>query len=227
MNARLLLLLAILTGSAHASSLGVATSTEGYAYWETFASSTGSGVVTITDFGPTSFDSTDFSASLSASMSGSTPGGGDRIYSGVMASSNPFNLTIDVVANSAFDTFTLQLKATGPLQNVAAEDNIGPAGDHFSVTADAGWGAFTQTYLGYSVETAGTFYIYAWTWTGLGIEASDTFEIGITSDAGHVSLDAIRIDAGTVSAVPEPASFAALAGFGALGAAALRRRRRA
>jgi hypothetical protein len=228
MKARLLLL-ALLAGSAHASTLGIATSTEGYAYWETFASTTSGGVVTVTDAGPTTFDTADFSATLSAAMSGSTPGGGDRIYAGTGMTGNPFNVTLDGVANASISTLTLQLKFTGPTsQSGTFEQNIDAATTHFSIEADPLWGAASQTLVGYSDEGGSTkFFIFAWTWTDLDVEATDTFEIGITSAPGHVSLDAVRLDAGTVSAVPEPASFAALAGLATLGAAALRRRRRA
>ena len=230
MNARLLLLLALFTGSLHASTLGISTSTDSYAYWETFTPVTvpPSTAVNIADLAPTSSDaSSDFSATVSAVMSGSTPGEGDRIYSGTGQTGNAFNLTLDGIVNASIQTLTLQLKITGPLrgQGVTIESNIEPAGAHFTIAADQAWGSAEQTYFGYSTETAGTFYIYAWTWTGLELEASDTFTIDITSATGHVSLDAIRLDAGTVSAVPEPATYAAFAGFGVLALAVLRRRR--
>lgn len=218
----LLLALAAAT-PALASSLGVFTTPASHAYWETFASSTTYPNVTINGAAPVVFDASAFTATLSAAMPGSTPGSGDRIYSGTGATGNAFNLTLDIVATASFDTLTLQLKATGPLQNVAVEDNIAPAAAHFSIAGDAGWDAPVQTYLGHSTETAGTFYIYAWTWTGLDILATDTFSIHVTSAPGHVSVDAIRLDA---AAVPEPSAFAALAGLGALGCAATRRRRR-
>jgi hypothetical protein len=221
MKSPLFLLCALFAVSAQASTLGVATSSAGHAYWETFPSSTTYPTVTLSNAAATFADTTDFSASLSAAMPGSTPGGGERIYSGTGVTGNAFNLTIDVVANSSFDALSLQLKFTGPLQNVALEDNIVPASLHFSVFGDAAWDDPVQTYLGASVETAGTFYIYAWTWTGLDVDASDAFAITLTSDPGHVSVDAIRLDA---AVIPEPSAVAALAGLAALGVSVLRRR---
>lgn len=227
MKSTITLTLALLAGSLQASTLGFLSSTEGYAYWDTFSSSTTYPTVTISDAAADGADTTDFTASLSALMPGSTPGGGERIYSGTGATANAFNLTIDGIANTSFDSLTLQLKFTGPLQNVPVEDNIGPAGLHFDVAGETSWGAYEQSYLGYSTEGSNTFYIYAWTWTDLVIDPSDEFTISIGSDTGHVSLDAIRLDAAVVSAVPEPSAAAALAGLGALGCATLRRRRHA
>lgn len=226
MNRILASLLSVLAlaGAARASALGIVATDAGFAYWETFASSTSYPVVTIADQAATSAAAADFTATLSAAMSGSTPGGGERIYSGTGATSNAFNLTLDVVADASVSALTLQLKFTGPLQNVAVEDNIAPAAAHFSVAADESWGDAVLSYLGHSTETAGTFYIYAWTWTGLDIAPAESFSLNITSAPGHVSLDAVRLDA---AAIPEPSSFAALAGLAVLGCAALRRHRRA
>jgi len=209
--------------TAQASSLGLVATSAGNALWDTFTSSTGYPTVTIASAAPTSFDDSAFTATLSASMPGTVTGSGERIYSGTGANGNPFGLTLDIVASASFDTLTLQLKATGPLQNVPLEDNIVPAGEHFSVSGDGSWSAPTRTYLGSIIEGSNTFYIYAWTWTDLGVSASDTFSLHITSADGHVSLDAFRLDA---AAVPEPSAFAALAGLGALACAATRRRRR-
>lgn len=222
------LLILALGSAAHASTLGIGTSEESYAYWETFTPLTTypATVINIAGLAPTASDTSDFSATFSASMSGSTPGSGDRIYSGVMASSNPFNLSLDGVAHASLSTLTLQLKFTGPTVNGGTfEQNIDGATAHFDIAADVFWGEASQFLVDY--ESGGGYFIFAWTWTDLNLVADDTFSIEITSAAGHVSLDAVRLDSGTVSAVPEPSSFAAFAGLGAISFAALRRRRRA
>jgi hypothetical protein len=201
-------ILAGFASASRATSVGFASSSEGNAFWDTFSSASFSGAA------PTSSDTADFTATLDVS-SGFVTGGGDRVYDFGAVST----FTINGTASSSISTLALQVKYSVP--------GIGAPADFFTVTPDFG-GTFEQTLLGSDVIAGNTYFIYGWTWTGLELGESDAFSIQITGQAdGHVSVDGLRVDAGGVSAVPEPASFAALAGVGTLAAAAFRRRRRA
>ncbi|WP_043586551.1 PEP-CTERM sorting domain-containing protein [Geminisphaera colitermitum] len=215
-----MLLSAILgiTVNVNATSLGLATSSAGYAHWDTFSS------VSFTNDTPDNFNDIDFTATLSSSLAaGMVLGSGDRLYAGSGPTPNAFDFTINVTAAQVIETFSLQIKFTTPLQSGTDEAKQDAAESFFTINTPIGWGEGSQVLIDKGIES-NSFFIYAWTWTGLNISAFDTFAIGITSPPGHVSVDGIRIDA---AAVPEPATYAAIIGGLALaGVMILRRHRR-
>ncbi|MEK7953700.1 PEP-CTERM sorting domain-containing protein [Luteolibacter soli] len=147
---------------------------------------------------------------------GAVFGGGDRLYSGTFVPGQDpfsFNLTAQGTVNQSFDQLSVVLKFTSP-DNTAA----GALG-HFDITLEAAGAAAAaasaQTVITSFLEGANTFFIVKFDWNGLSLAAADTYKFNVTSDIGHVSLDAIQI-------VPEPTS----AALGLLGTAMLVIRRR-
>lgn len=199
-------ILAGLATAGRATPTGFAASTEGFAFWDTFSTASFTGAT------PVSSDPTDFTATLDVG-SGMLTGGGDRVYD--LGAVSTF--IINGVAAGNVSTLSLQIKYSTP--------GVGTPEGFFTVTPDFG-GTFEQTLIGTDLIGVNTYFIYAWTWTGLELEATDTFSIAITGQVdGHVSVDGLRLDAGTVSAVPEPSTYGAFAGAGVLALALLRRRR--
>lgn len=206
----------------------------GYAMWDFFPTSTGgqgtlhfsNHVATIesgtTGVGTTvgASDSDIFSATLTSSMNGTRTGSGARLLSGVQATANPYNMTINGTANVDITDFALQWKFTSP--GIGAPPPSPE--DFFTITLTVNGTEVILTpepmLIGTPVtEGANTFNIYEWHWTDLDIEEGDTFSISATSQADHVSTDAIVLDA-----VPEPTT-GALIGLG-LGLVAFARRRK-
>ena len=154
---------------------------------------------------------------LSSTMAGGAVfGGGDRLYSGTFVTGQDpfsFNLTANGTVNQSFSQLGLVLKLTSPGNGATG------ALVHFDITLEAAGAAAatasSQSVLSSFTEGANTFYIVKFDWSGLNLQANDAFQFNITSDIGHVSLDALQI-------VPEPTS----AALGLLGTAMLVIRRR-
>lgn len=215
MNPTLTLLASLgLAVAAQATTVGIPTATGSYALWDTFSDADpGYPALEFVDAAPTAVSDGAFSGLLSASMSGSVTGSGDRIYNGVAAASGAFGMTIDGTATAPLTELTLVLKMTPP--------SSGSLEEFFTVMLDGT--ATTGTFLGSSGENlgmGGDLSLVAYSWSGLSIGATDSFHLSLTSPAdGHVSLDALQLSQGVI---PEP-SVALLGGLGLLGC--LRRRR--
>ncbi len=197
----------VAAGSVSASTLGLPNGSFATT-WDTFAG------INVADDAPDASTGQVTATLTTLLVGGSTPGGGERLYSGSGATPNPFNMTVGGTANVSLTDIGIVLKFTSPLQTATPEQHLAASAGHFTLTLD-GAGAATQTYLGNSLEGSNNFYIYQWTWTGLDLSAGDDFQFAISSDPGHVSLDAIQI-------VPEPTS----AMLGSLAAALFVLRRR-
>lgn len=132
----------------------------------------------------------------------------DYIYTGSNAPEH--TLTLNTLAG--VDTITLQI-------NLAGEFSSGPSLIIDSIDYSP---ASFQTSSGTSIlGFEGVIYTYTWDVSEFSFDS--TFEIGWALTT-HDAFNSITV---TQSAIPEPSSFAALAGIATLGAAALRRRRRA
>ncbi|CAM2772682.1 PEP-CTERM sorting domain-containing protein [Rariglobus hedericola] len=191
----------------------------GYAFFEDFTRSAAPAPYNF--FSTAETDADVITATFASTMAGgSAAGGGLRIYSGSGPTPNAFNITLSVTAVQDFSVFSLQIKHTAP--------SSGNWADFFTISTIDGQ-AGVQSLVSNSNEGSQLdFNIYQWTWTGLDIDASESFNITITSNADHVSVDNIRLDAGfAVSAVPEPSAYAAIFGGLVLAGAVLRRRRTA
>jgi hypothetical protein len=90
-----------------------------------------------------------------------------------------------------------------------------------TITASYQYNSPTSVTLSLSAGSANSTITYT------SISALSTVSVGFrVSPTPHASLTTMQLDNFTVSAVPEPSSFAAIAGLGALGAFAMRRRAR-
>lgn len=228
MKTRSLLILGLLklSVSVQATTLGlsdplgnpVSSGEVGYALWDSFTDADPLTPLTFAGTAPGSADSDLFSATLSANMTGgSATGSGDRLYNGVGASSAAFNLTLNGSVAASIDTITIQIKMTKP--DVAT----GLVRETFFSTATlngiAGTAALTNAGTG-ELFSGNEMGVISYTWSGLDLNSGESFAFLLQSPAsGHVSVDAIQVDA---SAVPEP-TVAALAGLG-LAAALFRER---
>ncbi|MBK1882584.1 PEP-CTERM sorting domain-containing protein [Luteolibacter pohnpeiensis] len=164
--------------------------------WDTFP-----GVAFDSDLPDTS--DAPLTATLDSYTSGYLTGGGDRIYSG----GNSFSMEISGEATETISSVTLIMKYTAPSAYTAES--------YFSIASDGlTLASATPEYLGSVTEGSNTFEIYAWTFSGL--DSGESYSISISSEADHVSLDAIQL------MVPEPSS----AMLGILGAGLLMIRRR-
>lgn len=199
---------------AGASSLGFPTFTQSNAFFDTFPARIYTGDA------PDSAITTTFTATMnntfpvSPANAGLVTGGGDRLYNGWNASSVAFNIQLNGSVTGPIDRLELYVKLTPPdvatgltrttffTPNLVTSDGdpIDPSATE--IVANTG-------------ESVGSlpFGVISYIWTGLGLTASDTFSIQLSSPAsGHVSIDAIAIN------VPEPGTLAllglALAGLG-------------
>lgn len=194
----------------------------GYATFDTFTSTGAYPTVKVTNQAP-GLESTEsgsatggsiFTATLSADMGGSAAGSGARIYNGVGAGSSAFNVSIDGVAHQEITTLSLQIKFTKgdgyDFDNFFALTLNGVAATGVVTVGDGSLGLLNGSDVG----------VVQWTWTGLSLAPGSNFSLGITSPAaGHVSIDALRVDV-----VPEPSTYA-LIGLAGVGFALARRRR--
>lgn len=174
----------------------------------------------------------DFSTTI-ANVSFGVFFGGDR---------NSANLAIFNINNSGSQD---QLRFfTGGTPSSAANGSAGTVQSAFTQTLATGGWTVNKTYhavltIDYvTATTANVTYTISDPYTGLGALSSFSasaagitvaaaggeigFRTGLASSGGTLSFDNI-----TISAIPEPSSFAAFGGLAALGCAALRRRRRA
>ena len=220
-------LAALASTSAHATTAGLSVDpmgsgwdrgdlNTGYAIWDTFPN-VGPG-----PFGPGSLavfadDAADSGSGLTSPLLDQTTagaartGGGDRIYSFGTATS----WTIDASTAFTVKGFTLQMKQFQDpgtaLELVYAPTLNGLAADYVT----------TNTFL----EGADTNSVTTW-WWGSSLDAFSYTNLTVQIDSlvsGHHSVDAIAIDAGPVSVVPEPSAATLLGGTALLGL--LRRRR--
>ncbi len=172
----------------------------GYSLWDSFVNSASYPNVVFSNAAPGAVDTDLFTATLSSNGGGSVTGGGDRIYNGIAASSGAFNLTIDGTVTASIDTITLQIKMTAPDESTGLTILT-----FFTVTLNGEGGSVVQTNFG-TGETVGSqeLGVITYTWSGLSLGTGDSLAFSITSPAsGHVSVDALRVDA---SAVPEPSA---------------------
>lgn len=218
--------LAALT-TAHASTFGLSVDpmgsgwdrgdlNSGYAIWDTFPN-VGSGPFGPGSLGTFADDAPDSDLGLTSPLldqvtaGPARTGSGERIYSFGTAPS----WTIDTSTAFAVKGFVLQMKqfqdpGTG-LDLIYAPTLNGLAADYVT----------TNTFL----EGADTNSVTTWWWGG-SLNAFSYTNLTVQIDAlvsGHHSVDAIAIDAGPVSVVPEPSAAALLGGTALLGL--LRRRR--
>ena len=147
---------------------------------------------------------------------GAVTGSGQRLYNGWAASSVAFDIQLTGSVTGAVDRLEFFVKLM-PLDAVTGltrttffnADLVTSAGNPVDPAA--------LEIVSNTGEVVGgfAFGVIRFVWTGLDLDASDTFSIHLTSPAlGHVSIDALAV------AVPEPGTFAllscALAGLGAL-----------
>lgn len=171
--------------------------------------------------------SSDFGATLHASArpspSGLAPTGGlyDTFYY-TFFTSPVLTLSTDEVL-SDLDTIAFEFSYAAGLTSVEAIGlvlNYNPA--HLALAPDSFVTGSSET-----ISTAfgdQTFTTYSFTWSVSDLGATDAFSI--TWNLGsHNSFNGVALTQTSASAVPEPASFAALAGLCVLGLAASRRRR--
>lgn len=189
--------LLITLSPSYATSLGLDVGTGSYAIWDNFSANNFTGET------PDSSNTGAFSSTLALTSSAMLLGGADnRVY----GNAGTIDFTLSNVATTGIGTLALQLKFTSPAFTTAA--NL------FTVNL-TGVGAGTQAFLGTVTEGANTFNIYQWSWTGLSIAPSSSFEITAHASADHCSVDTVAIS--DAIAVPEPSTYALMA----LGALAL------
>lgn len=194
--------------TSHATTLGLPDPNFG-TLWDTFPSVSFSNI-------PGTGTNPFMSATLSStSGDGMIVAAGDLLYSGAGGGTANVDLTINGTAAIALDSIVMYMKYT-------PASGSGQLEGYFTVTLDGV--APTQHGLGGTGEVnfGQEMNVVQFTWTGLNIDASDTFAITISRPAaapgepGHVVIDAVQV-------VPEPTT-AVLALLG-LGFAVLRRRR--
>ena len=172
----------------------------GYAIWDSFTNGGTYPALVFDDALPGTGDEDLFIATLSSDGGGSVTGTGDRMYNGIAASSGVFNLSIEGTVTASIDTITLQIKMTPPDEATGLTRLT-----FFTVTLNGLGGTAVQTNSG-TGELVGSqeLGVVTYTWSGLDLDAGNSLDFSITSPAsGHVSVDAIRVDA---SAVPEPSA---------------------
>lgn len=218
---------ALASATAHATTFGLSVDpmglgwdrgdlNTGYAIWDTFPN-VGAGPFGPGSLGTFSNDAPDGGAGLTSPLldqgtaGAARTGSGDRIYSfGTVPS-----WTIDASTAFTVKGFTLQMKQ---FQDPGTALELVYAPTLNGLTADY---VTTNTFL----EGADTNSVTTW-WWGSSLDAFSYTNLTVQIDAlapGHHSVDAIAIDAGPVSVVPEPSAAALLGGTALLGL--LRRRR--
>jgi hypothetical protein len=191
---------------AGASSLGFPTFSNTHAFFDTFPARIYTGDA------PDAAITTAFTATMnntfpaSPANAGLVTGGGDRLYNGWNASSVAFNIQLNGSVTGSADRLELYVKLTPPdvatgltrttffTPNLVTSDGDPIDPSAVEIVADTG-------------ESVGSlpFGVISYVWTGLGLTASDTFTIQLSSPAsGHVSIDAIALT------VPEPGTLALL-----------------
>lgn len=223
----LILSLLGLSFSAQATTLGLSdplgnpasAGNVGYALWDSFVNAASYPTVVFSNAAPGASDTGLFTATLSSNGGGSVTGSGDRIYNGVAASSGVFNLSIDGTVTASIDTVTLQIKMTPPDASTGLTSLT-----FLTVTLNELSGTVAQSNSGTGeMVSSQELGVVTYTWSGLNLSAGSPLDFSITSPAsGHVSIDALRVDA---SAVPEP-SVVLLAGVGISLSLWMARRRR-
>lgn len=217
--------LVLSAGWAHATLEGLTNLVGNYAVWDQFQNTGIYPNIVINNQAPalepgdTSIPSPTggdlFSATLSASMGGSTTGGGARIYNGVGAASVPFNVEINGEASGNINIIIVQLRFSQPDPSSGYDFD-----DFFSLALNDVTATPVVINDNAGIINGSPVGIVQWQWSGLNIAASDSFSLKITSPAsGHVSVDAIAI-----RAIPEPSTWALL-GIG-LSAVAFQLRRK-
>lgn len=226
------LLVAVATGSmllatsrdAEATTLGIPSFVNygSYAHWDSFSAKTFTNETP--DAANTSLITATFNHTFPASPAnaGALTGSGDRLYNGQGASSVAFNGLINGTVSGPVDSLILLLKLTPP--DVAT---LLTRTTFFTVDLTTSLGNPTDLapieINSHTGEVIGSdpplpMGVIRYLWTGLGLDASDTFSISVTSPAsGHVSLDGLYL-----TTIPEPASASILA----LGCLLLMARRR-
>lgn len=173
--------------------------------------------------------SSDFGATLHASVrpsaSGLAPTGGlyDTFYY-TFFTAPTLTLSTDNVL-SGLETVTFEFAYAAGLTSVEA---IGLVLNYNSSHLGLAPASFV-TGASETISTAfgdQTFTTYSFTWSVLGLGSTDNFSITWNLGA-HNAFNGVALTQATASAVPEPASFAALAGLGSLALVATRRRRSA
>ncbi|MES2474921.1 MAG: PEP-CTERM sorting domain-containing protein [Verrucomicrobiota bacterium] len=176
--------------------------------WDGFVDGNGATAgISINDAAPNS-SSVNYTAALNVTMpAGSVTGGGDRLYSGSGASSNPFSFNI-----TGTTTISTPLSLVLKFGNTNA---ITDFSGYFDVTLNglASSPAVLANTSSESVNGTTMFHIYRYDFGTL--PAGTPFTFNVTSDAGHMSLDSIQI-------IPEPSTLLA----GMMGMGLLLRRRR-
>lgn len=161
---------------------------------------------------------------------------GYKATAGFYSFSGDYSATTGASASFDIDTVVLQLVAMQNPDHTLAEYLTYGGGPVLTYTFDGGsgtLGATSATVLAGPVYDdsgfiPGNYYNLAWEWD-LSALPQSVSSVSIQSFIPvHTSITGAQLDLSdtfTVSAIPEPAAFAALAGFGALILAGLRRRR--
>lgn len=213
------LLLAGIPTLSMATTVGLPYTSGDYATWDTFSGPT------FSNANPGISNGDRFSSALTSTGGGLLTGSGDRIYGGAMADDASFSFTINVNAHYAIDTFSLALKFSHPNPDaIPALDYT----DFFTSITLNGDGA-TPVFLGGTGEITNgqEMGVVQWTWTDLSFFNGDSFSVNIFSPArtgdaaAHVSVDAV-----SVTAVPEPSTYALLALGAVVAVMTFRRRQR-